>query len=65
MTIKEAIAQLNDLYDDRKSLLRGNGDNDIYLDDIEAIDIAIAALAKLIDNGTDVIGLTDWRDDYD
>lgn len=59
MTIKEAIVQLGDLYGDRKSLLRGDGDDDIYLDDMEAIDIAIAALTKLIANGTDVIGLTD------
>lgn len=58
MTIKEAILQLSDLYDDRKSLLAGDGD-DIYRNDMAALDIAIAALAKLIDDGTDVIGLTD------
>lgn len=50
MTIIEAILQLNDLYDDRKSLLRGDGYDDIICDDMEAIVIAIAALAKLRDS---------------
>lgn len=48
MTNKEAILQLSDLYDDRKSLLAGDGD-DIYRNDMAALDIAIAALAKLIE----------------
>lgn len=49
MTINEAIEQLKDLRDDRKSFLN-SGDPEIYKADIEAIDIALEALRRPTDN---------------
>ena len=46
MTNFEAIDQLRDLIADRNSLMRPDGDNEVYESDIEALRIAIAALTE-------------------
>ena len=47
MTNLEAIDQLRDLIADRNSLMRPDGDNEVYECDIEALRIAIAALTEI------------------
>ena len=46
MTNLEAIDQLQDLIADRNSLMHLDGDNEVYEQDIQALQIAIAALTK-------------------
>lgn len=47
MTNLEAISQLQDLIADRNSLMRPDGDDEVYESDIEALRIAIAALFEV------------------
>lgn len=59
MELEEAKEQLKDLINDRKSFLSGDAEHDeIYLKDIEALEIAIAelhAIQNLLDEKNDEI----------
>lgn len=47
MTPKEIKAQLMELIDDRKSFIHvGNEDNPIYINDIEALEVAVGLLEE-------------------
>ena len=54
MELKDAIAQLEDLIKDRKSFIVDDNSiewNEIWLRDIEALKIGIAAIKRLLEKG--------------
>ena len=54
MELKDAIAQLKDLIKDRKSFIVDDNSiewNEIWLRDIEALTIGIAAIKRLLEKG--------------
>lgn len=54
MELKDAIAQLEDLIKDRKSFIVDDNSiewNEIWLHDIEALKIGIAAIKRLLEKG--------------